>query len=209
MRGIIRDNSGPAADPAGRRFRDRRIPIRKSFTLSRVLVLLLLLLASCDSTTTGGGGGGGSDPDSDPAPDEVEALMLFLVNEARSEDRFCGEEFFPAAPPVTWDDRIEESALVHSIDMAENQYFDHIAPDGSNAGVRLMDAGYQPDAWGENILVGLEDISVVLENWIESPSHCDVIMHPNLEQLGVGMARGNYQGRSTLYWTMVMATESE
>lgn len=184
--------------------RERRVSIRKSFTLNGVLVLLFLMLASCDST----GGGGGSDPGSDPTPDEIQALMLFLVNEARSHDRFCGEDFFPAAPPVTWDDRIEESALVHSLDMAENQYFDHIAPDGSNAGDRLIDAGYQPDAWGENILVGLENISVVLENWIESPSHCDVIMHPNLEELGVGMARGNYQGRSTLYWTMVMATES-
>jgi uncharacterized protein YkwD len=192
--------------PAGCRLRERRISIRKSFTLSGVLALLILMFASCDSST---GGGGGSDSGSDPTPDEIQALMLFLVNEARSEDRFCGEDFFPAAPPVTWDDRIEESALVHSLDMAENQYFDHIAPDGSNAGDRLIDADYQPDAWGENILVGLENISVVLDNWIESPSHCDVIMHPNLHELGVGMARGNYQGRSTLYWTMVMATESQ
>ncbi|MEZ4548266.1 MAG: CAP domain-containing protein [Thermodesulfobacteriota bacterium] len=122
--------------------------------------------------------------------------MLFLVNEARLEDRFCGDDFFPAAPPVTWDDRIADSALVHSIDMAENQYFNHIAPDGSNAGDRLIDEGYQPAAWGENILVGLENSSVVIQNWLDSPGHCDVI-RTDLHELGVGMA-GNYQGRSTL-----------
>ncbi len=191
--------------PAGRTLRERRTSIRKSFTSNGILVLLIIMLASCDST---GGGGGGSDPGNDPPPDEIEATMLFLVNEARSEDRFCGDDFFPAAPPVTWDDRIADSALVHSIDMAENQYFDHIAPDGSNAGDRLMDEGYQPAAWGENILVGLENSSVVIQNWLDSPGHCDVIMHPDLHELGVGMARGDYQGRSTLYWTLVMATES-
>ena len=184
---------------------ERRTFIRKSFILNGILVLFIIVLASCDST---GGGGGGSDPGNDPPADEVEATMLFLVNEARSEDRFCGDDFFPAAPPVTWDDRIADSALVHSIDMAENQYFDHIAPDGSNAGDRLIDEGYQPAAWGENILVGLENSSVVIQNWLDSPGHCDVIMHPDLHELGVGMARGNYQGRSTLYWTLVMATES-
>ena len=49
--------------------------------------------------------------------------MLDLINEARAEARNCGDTFFPAAPPLNWDDRVEAAALGHSIDMAENRVF--------------------------------------------------------------------------------------
>ena len=134
--------------------------------------------------------------------------MLGLINDARAEARDCGDTFFPAAPPLNWDDRVAAAALGHSVDMAENMFFDHEGSDGSNTGDRLMNEGYDPGAWGETILAGLEDEATVVESFLDSPGHCAILMDPSYEDVGVGAAEGVFQGRSTLYWTIDLATES-
>jgi len=172
---------------------------------------LLLIFAACDS---GGGSGGDSSggstnppPSSTPGPGDFETTMLGLVNDARAEGRDCGDEFFPAAPPLNWDDRVAAAAQGHSKDMADNQHFSHEGTDGSDAGDRLMNEGYDPSAWGETILVGIENMSKVVDSFLNSPEHCSIIMDPTYEDVGAGSARGNYKGNSTLYWTIDFATE--
>ncbi len=134
--------------------------------------------------------------------------MLELINDARAEARNCGNEFFPAAPPLDWDDRVEAAALGHSVDMAENQFFDHEGSDGSDTGDRLMNEGYDPGAWGETILAGIEDEAAVVEAFFDSPGHCEILMDPSYEDVGAGAAEGPFQGSSTLYWTIDFAAES-
>lgn len=133
--------------------------------------------------------------------------MLALINEARASSRDCGGTFFPAAPPVNWDTRIEDAAEGHSIDMAENQNFDHIGTDGSDPGDRLLMEGYDWVTFGENILVGLDKGANVINNWLNSPGHCDIIMNADFEEVGVGVAEGKFQGNTASYWTLDMATE--
>jgi uncharacterized protein YkwD len=147
-----------------------------------------------------------------PPPDqplnEFQSLVLSLVNGARAEARNCGSEFFPAAPPVNWDIRIEDAALAHSLDMAQNQNFSHTGTDGSDAGDRLLMQGYNWSTWGENILVGLDDATDAVDAWIGSSGHCSIIMSPSLKEVGAGVAQGIFQGNSASYWTLVFATES-
>jgi uncharacterized protein YkwD len=148
----------------------------------------------------------------DPIPvqplNEFQSLLLSLVNGARAEPRNCGSEFFPAAPPVNWDIRIEDAALAHSLDMAQNQNFSHTGTDGSDAGDRLLMQGYNWSTWGENILVGLDDATDAVDAWIDSSGHCSIIMSPSLKEVGAGVAQGIFQGNSASYWTLVFATES-
>ncbi len=134
--------------------------------------------------------------------------MLDLVNSARAQSRNCGADFFPAAPPLVWDDRIENAAQVHSEDMALNQNFSHTGTDGSNAGDRLLMQGYNWRTWGENILVGLDDAADAIDAWLDSPGHCSIIMNPTLEEVGAGVAQGNFQDRTASYWTLVFASEN-
>lgn len=78
-------------------------------------------------------------PTNAPAPtqppdqplNDFQSLVLDLVNSARAQGRNCGNEFFPAAPEVIWDIRIQDAALAHSVDMAQNQNFSHTGTDGS------------------------------------------------------------------------------
>jgi uncharacterized protein YkwD len=184
--------------------------INKLLTVNAVLVFLLLIFAACDGGSDGGDASPGptNPPPTNPPPDDFESTMLGLLNDARAEGRNCGNEFFPAAPPLGWDDRIEAAALGHSMDMAENQFFSHEGSDGSDTGDRLMNEGYDPSAWGETILAGIEDEAAVVEAFLDSPGHCAILMDPAYEDVGAGFAEGLFQGSSTLYWTIDVATES-
>lgn len=138
---------------------------------------------------------------------EFQSLVLGLVNNARSQARNCGSEFFSAAPAVNWDTRIENAALAHSEDMAQNQNFSHTGTDGSNTGDRLLMQNYNWNTWGENILVGLDNARDAIDAWIGSSGHCSIIMNPSLKEVGAGIAEGIFQGRSASYWTLVFASE--
>lgn len=189
--------------------------IKKLLTLNAVLLILLLVFAACDGGSDGGDTSPGptDPPSASPSPTNppggFETTMLGLINDARAEGRNCGNEFFPAAPPLDWDDRVEAAALGHSVDMAENQFFDHEGSDGSNTGDRLMNEGYDPGAWGETILAGIEDEAAVVEAFLDSPGHCEILMDPSYEDVGAGAAEGLFQGRSELYWTIDLAAESD
>ena len=139
---------------------------------------------------------------------EFQSQVLDLVNIARSQGRNCGSDFFPAAPPVGWDRRIENAALLHSDDMARNQNFSHTGTDGSNAGDRLLTQNYNWNTWGENILVGLDDAPDAIDAWLGSRDHCRILMNQSLREVGAGVAQGIFQGFNASYWTLLFATEN-
>ena len=47
-----------------------------------------------------------------------------------------------------------------------------------------------------------------IDAWIDSPGHCSIIMNPTLEEVGAGVAQGNFQDRTASYWTLVFASEN-
>ncbi len=147
-------------------------------------------------------------PPNDLPLNEFQSLVLDLVNDARAQSRNCGGTFFPAAPAVNWDERIESAALKHSQDMAQNENFSHTGTDGSNAGDRLLVESYNWNTWGENILVGLDAATSAIDAWIGSPGHCSIIMNPSFKEVGAGVAQGLFQGGAASYWTLLFATEN-
>jgi uncharacterized protein YkwD len=190
--------------------------IKKLLTINGVLILMLMAFAACDSSTDSGGDAAplnppssdtGQTPSDEPLND-FQAEMLDLVNEARAQGRDCGNTFYPAAPSVSWDTRIEDAALGHSLDMAEIGELVHIGSDGSDPGDRLLMEGYEWVTYGENILVGLDQGENVINNWINSPGHCTILMNPAYEDVGVGAAEGLFQGETEIYWTLDLGTEN-
>lgn len=118
-------------------------------------------------------------------------LMLRLVNEVRHKGCQCGDTYYPPAPSLLWDDRLEDAAQHHSDDMLKNNYFSHTEADGSNGGMRIERAGYNWMAYGENVGMGYRNEKEVLEGWIKSPGHCKNIMNKQYKEMGVARA-GNY-----------------
>jgi uncharacterized protein YkwD len=120
-------------------------------------------------------------------------VMLKLVNQVRQKGCQCGDTYYPAAPAVVWNDKLEMAAAKHSADMYKNSYFSHIAADGTNGGSRLDVVGYNWIAYSENIGMGYADEKEVVEAWVQSPSHCKNLMGKEYKEMGVA--------RVGTYWT--------
>lgn len=127
------------------------------------------------------------------------AELIQLVNQFRSAGCQCGDTRFGPAPPVTWNNQLEAASLNHSKVMFRKNKLSHIEPNGSTAGERIKQAGYQWKSYGENIAQGFTSEKEVIQGWMKSPGHCRNIMNRNFTEMGVARA-GNY-------WTLEIATK--
>lgn len=132
------------------------------------------------------------------SPAEVRARVVELVNEARSRPRRCGSQRFAAAGPLFISRSLTEAAGDHARDMARKKYFEHRARDGSEPKDRVQRAGYRSRLTGENIAFGPTSAEEVVAGWLKSPGHCENIMDPRFEDIGVGVATGRKRGH--IYW---------
>lgn len=126
-------------------------------------------------------------------------LLLQLVNDVRKRGCQCGDVWYPATTPLSWNSQLEKAALLHSNDMYANNYFSHAARDGSKAGDRIERLGYRWRTYGENIAFGYQTEKEVVKGWIVSPGHCKNIMSASFREMGVS--------RVGDYWTQVFATK--
>ncbi len=186
-------------------------------------LLPALILAGCGGSGGGTNASAGADtpteisasPPAEPEPAAPLAYetcgiagfagnMLAAVNEARQTARLCGNIFYAAAAPLSWDDRLAQAAAGHSRDMADNDFFSHTGSDGSTLFTRIEAAGYPPMAWAENIAAGYGDVASVMAAWLKSPGHCANIMNPAYSDFGAACAMN---GASTYkrYWTQDFA----
>jgi uncharacterized protein YkwD len=138
------------------------------------------------------------------APNEtVSARVVELVNAARSHGRRCGSEHFPAAPSLSVSWKLNEAAAGHARDMARRKFFEHRGSDGSQPKDRVLRAGYLSRLTGENIAYGPESAEEVVAGWLDSPGHCENIMDPRFQEIGVGLATGRKRGQ--IYWVQTFA----
>jgi uncharacterized protein YkwD len=124
-----------------------------------------------------------------PGNASYEDQVVTLVNQERAKAG-CGA--------LTVDARLANAARAHSQDMATRDYFDHNTPEGVDPGKRITNAGYNWQAWGENIAMGQPDPASVMQAWMNSPGHRANILNCNFKNIGVGLA---YNTKHQPYWT--------
>ena len=134
----------------------------------------------------------------------LRAQLLELVNAARSEPRRCGEHEFPASAPVHYSDSLTRAAVIHAADMAQRASLDHAGSDGSNPGERLTRVGYRWQISGENLALGYDDVATVMRGWLDSPAHCENIMEPRFDEMGLAFAIGPGP-QAPVYWVQDFA----
>jgi len=117
--------------------------------------------------------------------------MLQYVNKARAKGCQCGDTYFPPAPALQWNDKLESAAQQHSNEMNARKYFSHTSKDGSKAGDRITRAGYAWKTYGENIGMGFATEKEMVDGWLKSPGHCRNIMNRSYTEMGAGKA-GQY-----------------
>jgi uncharacterized protein YkwD len=77
---------------------------------------------------------------------------------------------------------------------------DHTSPDGSTLVERLARARWHGSAAGEDLAIAPSPASAVAM-WLQSPGHRENLLSPTVRTIGVGLARGVWNGRSALYVT--------
>jgi uncharacterized protein YkwD len=134
-----------------------------------------------------------------------ELEVLELVNAARAVGGDCGSmgQLGPSAP-LKMNASLHCAARVHSKDMADRNYFDHVNPEGESPFVRIDRAGYGGyAAAGENIAAGTDTPEATVMGWLASDGHCANMLSPEYTEIGVGAYEG--PGDYVYYWTQTFA----
>jgi uncharacterized protein YkwD len=90
--------------------------------------------------------------------------------------------------------KLVSAARTHSADMGDRQYFQHDSPTGETWAARIVNHGYKRVGYrlwkaGENLFwgAGLYSSPVnVVDQWMASPAHRQVILTKDFRDLGVG-----------------------
>lgn len=107
----------------------------------------------------------------------LEQEVVDLTNQRRLE---------AGCDPVGSNARLNRAALAHSVDMSDNDYFDHFGLDDSNPGDRIARTGYDATGWAENIAWGYRTADAVMAGWMNSSGHRANILNCSLQEIGVG-----------------------
>lgn len=94
---------------------------------------------------------------------------------------------------------LDEAARLKAQHMANNEYFSHYAPDGTSPWFWFDKAGYTYAHAGENLAIHFTDSDEVVEAWMDSPTHRANIVSGKFTEIGVGTAKGTYDGYETVY----------
>lgn len=103
---------------------------------------------------------------------------------------------------------LDHAAQMKAEDMVEKEYFAHYSPEGLSPWHWLIKAGYAYHEAGENLAVHFTDSKDVVEAWMGSPGHRANIVNKNYTEIGVGSARGEYNGVPTVYVVQLFGTPS-
>ncbi len=94
---------------------------------------------------------------------------------------------------------LRQAAQLKADDMVRLHYFDHTNPSGLKAPHWLSIAGYDFNAYGENLALGFSDPQKLYTAWMASDGHRANILHSSFTEIGVASARGVYEGRDVVF----------
>lgn len=118
------------------------------------------------------------------------AVVVQLTNEERADN---------SAQPLQRNATLDAAAKLKAEHMAKNEYFAHFSPDGVSPWYWFDEAGYVYAHAGENLAIHFTDSSEVVEAWMKSPTHRQNIVNSLYTEIGVGTAKGKYEGYDTVY----------
>lgn len=125
------------------------------------------------------------------------AVVVDLTNTQRTE---------VALPALTRNPVLDAAATLKAQDMAKNSYFSHDSPTGVTPWHWFKEAGYPFVNAGENLAVYFNDSGEVVDAWMKSPTHRANIVGSQYREIGVGTAKGTYEGFDTVFVVQLFGT---
>jgi uncharacterized protein YkwD len=126
----------------------------------------------------------------------AERTLLTAINSARVA---AGVAPLRATVPLT------TAAVWQSEVLAQAGILDHTSPDGSTLIDRLTRVHWHGMAAGEDLAVAMSP-SEAVAMWMQSPAHRENLLRASFRSVGLGLARGVWNGRSALFVTADFGT---
>ncbi|MCC7356085.1 MAG: hypothetical protein IT410_00510 [Candidatus Doudnabacteria bacterium] len=126
--------------------------------------------------------------------------IISLTNESRIEY---------GIGTVTQNSQLRAAAQAKADDMLANQYFAHNSPDGRTPWDFIKAAGYKYVIAGENLAVDFVQAENVEDAWMNSPGHRANILNENFEEIGIGIAQGQFEGHSSIFVVQMFGASSD
>ena len=120
-----------------------------------------------------------------------ERSLLAAINSARAA---------AGVAPLRASSELTSAAMWQSQELARAGVLDHTSPDGSTLTDRLARARWHGSAAGEDLAVAASPVSAVAL-WLQSPGHRENLLRPAFRSIGIGLARGAWNGRTALFVT--------
>lgn len=118
------------------------------------------------------------------------SVLADFANDSREDNGLNG---------LKWNEDLAVAAQIKADDMASRGYFSHNTPDGKEPWDFIDEAGYDYLYAGENLAVDFNDSGRVHRAWLNSPGHRANILSENFTEIGIALANGTYEGRSTTF----------
>ncbi|WP_296425393.1 CAP domain-containing protein [Yoonia sp.] len=128
------------------------------------------------------------------APANVDILSSEIAEGLNASRRANGQS------ELRFNPRLGRAATRHACDMLAHDFFDHRGSDGSTSQTRVQAAGYKDCIVAENIAWGYPSAPQIIAGWMNSPGHRTNMLHPRIEEYGVGIT----QGARGPYWVLVV-----
>lgn len=104
---------------------------------------------------------------------------------------------------------LQEAAQKKAEDMAKKGYFAHTSPEGLLPWHWFKEAGYDFSYAGENLAVNFFDSKDVNNAWLQSPSHKENILSKSFTEIGIGIAKGIYEGKESVFVVQLFGKPKE
>lgn len=127
------------------------------------------------------------------------SVLVTLANTDRAE---AGVDMLEEDPLLA------RAAQLKAEDMAARGYFAHVDPEGREPWYWLDEVGYSYRYAGENLAVDFTESVEVEDAWMNSPTHKANILKGAYTNMGIGVAKGVYEGRETLFVVQFFAQPS-
>jgi len=117
------------------------------------------------------------------------AGVLAATNRHRAEN---------GLPALTSNATLDQAARNKLTDMFDQQYFEHVSPDGRGPADVVDNVGYQYLRVGENLALGnYANDDALVQAWMDSPGHRANILHEGFTEIGLAVAPGTFEEHRT------------
>ena len=109
-------------------------------------------------------------------------------------------------PALSEDTTLSAMAYLKGQHMLKNNYWAHVAPDGTEPWFFFREGGYAYRYAGENLARDFPDADSAVNAWMASPSHRENILSDKYKDIGIAVVEGDLSGVDTTIIVQFLGT---